>query len=216
MTKGEEFKYQEVSKAINRIGLYSPTEEPELKFVYRKAYEFTSKYPKANICEYGTLNGATAIAIGMGIEHAKQVMKARGEVRNGKLVSVDNYMAFYKKSNPDIVDINKVQEFINSCNIENSVELIEMDDLEHISTLEDRSINMAWIDSLHIYDHVMKTLDLILPKMAQDSLLCGHDYEPACLGVLYAVEDFKRQYPEYYCGFGVHYKNWWCIIRNPV
>ena len=214
MTKGEEFKYAKVAEAFKRVNLYGPTEEPEHKFLYRKAYDIACKYEEPLIVEYGTLNGASAISIGMGILYGKELMNARGVDRNPKLLSVDNYMAFHKGNNQQIVSVDRVREIIRECKLDNSVSIIEMDDLTHIATLSDKSVNMAWVDSLHEYEHVKETLDLLLPKMADDSFLCGHDYDYACIGVVYAVEEFKKKWKEHICGFGVHYKNWWCIIRN--
>jgi len=216
MSRVEQFLYKNVFKTLRQFGVYTPSEECEHKFLYRKAHHIARSVPGAKLYEYGTLCGATAITMGMGIRHAKELALARGEIVNARLISVDNYRAFRESKNSRFAPPDEVRENVRKCEVEDSVEILEMDDLEHIASLENRSVDFAFVDSLHSYPHVTKTLDLILPKMRQDSLLCGHDYILDSTGVIYAVEDFRQRYPANICGFGLEYSTWWCMIRTAI
>jgi len=212
----EKFRYQEVHKQLKRLGIYTPTIEPEHRILYDQAFYITSKRHGAILCEFGTLSGSTAITIGMAIEMAKALAKEKGEERNGSLTSVDNYMLHKKGTNARFVGPDTVRENIRNCELQGSVFIVEMDDLEYIERLDDRSVDFAWIDSAHTYDHVNKTLDKLMPKMAANSLITGHDYGIAGHEVIYAVEDFRARYAENLSGFAVHFKNWWCLVRKPI
>jgi predicted O-methyltransferase YrrM len=216
MTTANDFLYKEVHKTLKRVGVYSPTEETELRFLYQSIYHIAARVPNPEMYEYGTLAGASAICMGMGIQFAKELARARGNVLNSKLVTVDNYSMAREGKNPLFSSVEEVREKVILCGVESSVEVLEMDDMEHISTLENNSVNFAFVDSKHSYDHVSKTLELILPKMAKDAFLCGHDYTIKDAGVIYAVEDFRKKYPVSVCGFGIHHTIWWCMIRTPL
>jgi len=211
-----QFNYPEVAKVSRKLGVFTPTEEEEHKWLYRKAFHIARTIPDATLYEYGTLCGSTAIAMGMAIENAKDRGMRHNRQTEAHLITVDNYASYHAGNNPDYISVDEVRKLMCGAEIQESVTVLEMDDLEHIATIEDRSANAIWLDSLHTYRHVSKQLDLALPKMAEHGFLCGHDYILDARGVVYAVEDFRKKYSQHICGFGVWYSNWWCLIRYPV
>jgi len=73
---------------------------------------------------------------------------------------------------------------------------------------------MLWVDALHTYNHVIKTLNIALSKLVDGALLCGHDYCWQGEGVVRAVEEFRRDNPNTICGFGTHWKVWWTMVNK--
>jgi len=216
MNAKDQYTFQQVIDTFRKLGVpEGPTYITEHKWLYEQARRISTTYTEAFILECGTLYGESVIAIGIGIERTKQFYSSKGIINSSKVVSVDNYSAFHENqrnaSSPD-----EIRTRITECNLQNSVEIVESDDFEYIESLEDGSLNMAWIDSSHRQTNVSKQLDLILPKMAANSLLCGHEYNGLLtLGVLYAVEDFKRKHEKHLCGFGIQDRIWWTVVREP-
>lgn len=56
--------------------------------------------------------------------------------------------------------------------------------VDMIPQLPNRSVNFAYVDADHRYSAVLNDLELLLPKMAPGSWLCGHDY---CAGDKFGV-----------------------------
>jgi len=212
----EKYRYSEVHKAFSRLNIHTPTEEDEHRWLYRVAYKVAFEFPEARIYEYGTMNGSTAITMGMAIKYAKGIAGRSGQTLDAQLVSVDNYHDHWHRDDPKYVNADTVRKNIIACGLQDCVEIVEMDSLEHIKTLKDGTVSMAWEDSLHTYDHVKETLELVISKMDRNSMLCGHDYIYDCYGVIYAVEEFRKEYEEQLCGFSVHDKIWWTIVKEPI
>lgn len=51
----------------------------------------------------------------------------------------------------------------------------EMDSLDALRQLDDRSIGFAWVDDSHDTPHVLDELKLLIPKMVDDGLILFHD-----------------------------------------
>lgn len=54
--------------------------------------------------------------------------------------------------------------------------LIEMDSLVAAKQIEDRSLDLIFIDAEHGYEMVTADILAWLPKVRPDGILCGHDY----------------------------------------
>lgn len=217
MRKHNLYKFSRVIELFSNMNVpVGPTYRSELEWLYNQARRISDVHNEASVIECGTLYGESAIAIGMGIKRTKTVFEERGKENSSHLISLDNYSAYIENpknaSSPE-----EIRQRIQESGLHNSVTILETDDLEYINTLSNKTINMAWIDSLHSYKHVSNLLDSLLPKMTTNSLLCGHEYNALLTSsVVYAIEDFKKKYEKHLCGFGVHDRIWWCLIRHPI
>jgi hypothetical protein len=68
------------------------------------------------------------------------------------------------------------------------------DDLEYLASLPDGSLDWAYIDSSHMYEHTKQELELLGEKIRIDGLISGHDWreDPNSIhhGVFLAVTEF--------------------------
>jgi predicted O-methyltransferase YrrM len=204
-------KFDEAKRFLSSRHIRTPCVDEELRWLNLQAYHVSCAYPDAKIVECGTLNGGTAIIKGAGIKLSKSISNER---RNAKLWTVDSYKDYTDGKHPDLMSHQDIQNLISEAGLSEEVEAVSQDDIEYLRSLQPRSINMLFIDSLHTQEHVYETLNVALPTMADNSLLCGHDYCLPGYGVVYAVEDFKRENTNSVCGFGVHYKIWWMMVRR--
>lgn len=51
------------------------------------------------------------------------------------------------------------------------------------------SVDLIFIDGDHSYESCKKDIDNWLPHLKDDGILCGHDYNEACPGVMQAVQE---------------------------
>jgi predicted O-methyltransferase YrrM len=54
------------------------------------------------------------------------------------------------------------------------------DSLHWIPTLQNESVDFAWLDGNHEQEHVAREIELLVPKLAPGGLLCGHDVFGVC------------------------------------
>jgi predicted O-methyltransferase YrrM len=67
--------------------------------------------------------------------------------------------------------------------------LIQGHSHEVVHQYPDESIDFLFIDGSHEYEDVKKDLLLWLPKVKHGGIIAGHDYDPAWLGVVQAVNE---------------------------
>ena len=192
-------------KKLQDSGIHSPTNKLGLRWLWRQSAVVARK-PDAKIVELGTLNGSSSIIMADGL----RVMRERQPTRDSTshIWTVDNYSTG--------ADYEKVKDRIRSQGCSEFVTAISQDDLQFLKSQGYGSINMLFVDSGHIYQHVKETLEVCMSKMATHSLVCGHDYCWLEHGVVYAVEDWREKYKANLSGFAVHTNIWWSIVRHPV
>jgi len=59
-------------------------------------------------------------------------------------------------------------------------QIVQDDDLKYIATVPDQSIGFAFLDDDHTKAHVSEEIEALLPKMAPNGLICGHDVWGSC------------------------------------
>jgi len=60
-----------------------------------------------------------------------------------------------------------------------------------VKTISDNYFDFIYLDASHLYKDVLRDLNEWLPKMKDDSVICGHDYiEDDDFGVIRAVDEF--------------------------
>jgi len=87
------------------------------------------------------------------------------------------------------------------------------DDIEYIESLENQSLDILYIDTLHTFAHMDYLLEVCYPKMKHGSLLFGHDYTPEFYGVVEAVTNFRFRHNLDIKGSGQDYSIWWDLIK---
>jgi predicted O-methyltransferase YrrM len=58
------------------------------------------------------------------------------------------------------------------------------------ATVEERSVDVVYVDGSHEYVDVVKDLQAFWPKLGPGGFLCGHDYKRDWPGVTQAVDEF--------------------------
>ena len=65
------------------------------------------------------------------------------------------------------------------------------------STIEDQSLDFAYIDADHTYASAKSDIEAWYPKVKKGGIFCGHDYAERTSGVVQAVDEFLTEHPEY-------------------
>ena len=58
-----------------------------------------------------------------------------------------------------------------------------------VSSFQDESLDVVFIDLTHTYEEVKQDIILWLPKVKNGGILSGHDYEIGWAGVMKAVDE---------------------------
>lgn len=62
-----------------------------------------------------------------------------------------------------------------------------------VDYVADKSLDFIYHDASHLYGDLQKDLEMWLPKLKDNGLMCGHDYvELGNFGVIQAVDEFVR------------------------
>jgi len=193
--------------------IYTESLPGDLECLSHFAHSVYRGNPECKIVEFGTLNGVSAMVMADRIRPPAEV------------ITVDNYMSYQHRigrrkmdrRNPQaILSHKQVCDLIAERGFADRVSVIKGDDLEWLGSCDNNSLDMLAVDSLHTYQHVSATLELALPKMKRNAIICGHDYTPMGQNVVYAVEDWRKKYKDFICGFAVHTLTWWCLVRKEV
>ena len=64
-----------------------------------------------------------------------------------------------------------------------------------VGTPKMRAIDWAFIDGSHSYDYVRSDTERLMPLLAEDGVICWHDYRPVWPGVIAWLDEFSEQYP---------------------
>lgn len=198
----EEFlsNFQKISDTIRTVGLDCLTNQGEQAMLYRLACAMVGRASRGatgSFVELGTGSGSSAMIIAQAL-----IDRFSGQ----KVVSVDNYAQ-------TSWGYGQVCENLERCGMGKHVELINSDDLEYLGGLDDRSVLFIYLDSLHTYEHIRKTLNLCLAKGSQSSLICIHDYWPETPGVVQAVEEFWDEYRDLLLGRSISDRLCWIMKK---
>jgi hypothetical protein len=63
---------------------------------------------------------------------------------------------------------------------------------EFVLEIEDNSLDFVYIDDIHTYDHCSSNIKMWYPKIKKSGWIGGHDYHKCFLGVIKAVNEFKK------------------------
>jgi hypothetical protein len=69
---------------------------------------------------------------------------------------------------------------------------LRLPSLDAAPQVDDGSLDLVFIDAVHLYEDVLADIAAWLPKVAPDGVLAGDDYSPAFQGVIDAVDESFR------------------------
>lgn len=75
-------------------------------------------------------------------------------------------------------DVRNVLQDFHSADLNWTV--TQANSLNWIPTLTDASVDFVWVDGNHEAAHVLREIELLLPKMRPGGLICGHDVFGVC------------------------------------
>jgi hypothetical protein len=117
--------------------------------------------------------------------------------RNVKFYTIDTFEGTSELSDPNETSVynkqdkNILEQFIENIEpVKNSLNYIISKSHEAAKNFQDNSVDAIFIDAGHSYESVKKDIEHWYPKMKKQSIISGHDYEPAWPGVIKAVNEF--------------------------
>ncbi|MHA2264817.1 MAG: class I SAM-dependent methyltransferase [Candidatus Thorarchaeota archaeon] len=194
--------------------VFSPTNRFEQQWLYNTAIKASDRHRDLKIVELGTLNCTAALLMADGVRWTREQNAKEGIDVTASVWTIDNYIGYERrKPGSSIRSHQQNVENAELYDLADILHVIKADDLEFLDTLEPESVSMFWVDSLHTYRHVKPTLDKAIPLLTPDGIACGHDYAYNALGVIQAVDEWRKEHETELYGFGVHFSNWWTIKR---
>lgn len=175
----------------------------ETKWLYSAAYTSGLQHPNYDILELGTLHGYSAFAIAHSIFNLK---KHESHKRGG--ISVNTHIYTVDKHTK-----TEHSQVSSELGYDNILTFVRSDDVKYLSAQPEKSFSMVWLDSCKEYNHMRETLELVLPKLCINGMICGHDYTWSNYGVIQAVEEWRKQHESSLMAFGVSDTCWWTIKR---
>jgi hypothetical protein len=82
---------------------------------------------------------------------------------------------------------------------------------EAAARFADGSLNFVYLDACHEEESVARDIDGWLPKIRENGILCGHDFESNWMGVVRAVMAAQRKYD---WDLQTRTPDWWVIIEG--
>jgi len=139
---------------------------------------------------FGKLDFKYGAEIGVRKGHFSiKLLKAMG---NGKLILVDPWRAYEKKSDKVVEGfyqsmLRRLSEF------ENNIIIKRMTSMDAVKDVEDESLDFVYIDGMHDFDNVAMDLINWSPKVKKGGVVSGHDYcNGPNFGVIDAVNSYTR------------------------
>lgn len=153
-------------------------------FNYLNFYQFISDMPHLRrFVEIGVYTGASVTFL------AKRLM-ARGTPF--ELYAVDLWDQVGQTNYDRTIDPAIWKEFserINREGVAGHIRILQKDSVNAAAEFQDKSVDFAFIDANHSYEHVVADINAWLPKIrTPGGILAGHDYGEPC-GVKQAVDE---------------------------
>mgnify|MGYP005613722987 CR=1 len=109
----------------------------------------------------------------------------------GSDISTSREYSFGKTAYSTSSDLNIVQ---NRFDKYDNVNIIKKYSYEAIPTFTDGYFDMVYIDACHLYECVIRDIEISVPKIKKNGYLCGHDYiNIKEFGVIQAVDEFLQK-----------------------
>jgi hypothetical protein len=88
---------------------------------------------------------------------------------------------------------------------------LRMPSLAAAPCVADSSLDLVFIDAIHLYEDVRADIAAWLPKLNDDGVLAGDDYAPAFPGVVQAVQE---AFPSRVCRIHAETGVWWVPVNR--
>lgn len=203
--------FEDVYRRLRSQQILSSCARDEAHKLWRHAKTSAHLHGKSMIVELGTLNGFSATIMASAVAYLNETIKS--DEAPDRVYTVDNYSA-WKKNKELLQSKEQNQALFENMGYGEQIICIESDDLEFLRALDDQSIGLLFIDSIHIENHVKETLDIAIRKVANNGMISGHDYCWTEPGVVYAVERWRKENAESLHGFGLENTMWWTLLRR--
>lgn len=106
-----------------------------------------------------------------------------------------------------------LQEFVDNahdCGVLDKIKIIKEYSWDASKDFDDGTVDLVFIDAAHDYESVKKDIKAWLPKVKDNGVIGGHDYDASWPGVIQAVkEEIEPYYPLYTKG-----NHWWVLIEE--
>ncbi len=138
-------------------------------FNFEQVYEDEVK--KAN-------NGAKFLEIGCYLGRST-IYLAELIKESGKEIKIHVIDTFIGEGNTvdEEIFIDKFKENIRKCGVEDVIEIHHGTSDEMVTEFEDGFFDFIYVDGLHTYDGVKSDINNYLPKIKNDKIFAGHDYQ---------------------------------------
>lgn len=138
-------------------------------YLLLKSYYQEENLQQMNVVEIGSWTGLSTLVLNLIINKYK-----------GKLYAVDWFMGS-DNTNLDFagkyINIRKVfDDNIKQFETKN-LEVLSMTSEEAVKKFSNQSLDVVFIDGDHRYEYIRKDIELWLPKLKKNGLMCGHDCE---------------------------------------
>ena len=141
----------------------------------------------------------------LGVADGKNAWILYNHFKVKRLWLVDSWCQHYGKNVNDWA-LSTFKKFDNR----RDVVIIKANSVDVADLIPDKSLDYIYIDDLHSAKHVVKELELYLPKVKSDGICAGHDYSPDVEGrVKMGVDSFVEKK-----GLKLYTEDldWWFII----
>jgi hypothetical protein len=112
------------------------------------------------------------------------------DIWNGQMTSGN-------KDGNNIIMINNMEKIYEKLLIDfnnENVKIIKSKSVDFLTSLENDTLDIVYIDSVHDYETTMIELILSVDKVKKDGYICGHDYTQMFPLVVKAVDEFCKNY----------------------
>ncbi len=147
---------------------------------YETLGEFIKKNNYKSFAEIGVWSGDTSKYL---LKHCKL----------DRVVCVDYYPSPYFDMGNE-TEVCKARKKAEELMKHPKVNFLEMKSEEASKRVEDSSIDLVYIDTVHSYETTLQDINLWLPKVKAGGILCGHNYQLEWFGVVEAV---RKKFKEY-------------------
>ena len=176
---------QEMLNYCEKLG--GQTSSIELVALYR----ITQSLPdNARILEIGSYRGRSAAAFGFAIKNTNKKIYCLDIWRNYETQEDNPRGGDLLEDNPDLTDYEVFGDFLKSTEVfGESINHLRGKTSDFGDILLEDSFNMVFIDGAHDYENVSLDIDTSLKILKPGSIICGHDYHSAGVGVKKAVNE---------------------------
>jgi predicted O-methyltransferase YrrM len=161
-------------------------------------YRITQSLPEnARILEIGSYRGRSAAAFGFAIKNTSKKLYCLDIWRNYNTQDDNPRKGDLVQDPLELTDLAVFEDFLKKTELfGDSICHLRGKNSDFKDIFAEDSFNMVFIDGAHDYDNVCFDIDTALMILKPGSIICGHDYHSAGIGVKKAVNEKIFDNPE--------------------